>query len=157
LKQVRKRHFLSHLYIKINILPRQARDEHRENSKKVPFSLRELIDSASWAQQSDGVWTRDETVRRRAAHRVAFGLIRSLCVCLSNARGFTQTSFGLRYGHNLDATPRAPHHTCTLPHVLFVRNVRAGDAAAWSGLHVLSGGPRRRNESQHPGCASHRD
>ena len=38
--QVRKRHFLSHLYIKSNILPRQARDEHRENSKKVPFSLR---------------------------------------------------------------------------------------------------------------------
>jgi hypothetical protein len=37
--QVRKRHFLSHLYIKINILPRQARDKHRENSKKVPFSL----------------------------------------------------------------------------------------------------------------------
>jgi hypothetical protein len=36
---VRKRHFLRHLYIKINILPRQARDEHRENSKKVPFSL----------------------------------------------------------------------------------------------------------------------
>eukprot|EP01046_Picozoa_sp_COSAG06_P014156 COSAG06_NODE_870_length_11857_cov_5.075693_7_plen_58_part_00 len=40
--QVRKRHFLSHLYIKINILPRQARDEHSENSKKVPFSLRTL-------------------------------------------------------------------------------------------------------------------
>ena len=37
--QARKRHFWSHLYIKINILPRQARDEHRENSKKVPFSL----------------------------------------------------------------------------------------------------------------------
>jgi hypothetical protein len=36
---VRKRHFLSHLYIKINILPRQARDNHRENSKQVPFSL----------------------------------------------------------------------------------------------------------------------
>jgi hypothetical protein len=34
----RKRHFLSHLYIKINILPRQARDKHKENSKKVPFS-----------------------------------------------------------------------------------------------------------------------
>jgi hypothetical protein len=31
---VRKRHFLSHLYIKINILPRQARDKHRENSKQ---------------------------------------------------------------------------------------------------------------------------
>ena len=29
-----KRHFLSHLYIKTNILPRQARDKHRENSKK---------------------------------------------------------------------------------------------------------------------------
>jgi hypothetical protein len=36
---VRKRHFLRHLYIKCIILPRQARDEHRENSNKVPFSL----------------------------------------------------------------------------------------------------------------------
>ena len=35
--QARKRHFLSHLYIKINILPRQARDKHRENSKKCRF------------------------------------------------------------------------------------------------------------------------
>jgi hypothetical protein len=35
---VRKRHFLRHLYIKIITLPRQARDKHRENSKKVPFS-----------------------------------------------------------------------------------------------------------------------
>jgi arylsulfatase A-like enzyme len=34
----RKRHFLSHLFIKCIILPRQARDKHRENSKKVPFS-----------------------------------------------------------------------------------------------------------------------
>jgi hypothetical protein len=39
LRKVRKRHFLSHLYIKCIILPRQARDKHRENSKKVPFSL----------------------------------------------------------------------------------------------------------------------
>jgi hypothetical protein len=37
--QVRKRHFLSHLYIKCILLPRQARDKHRGNSKKVPFSL----------------------------------------------------------------------------------------------------------------------
>jgi hypothetical protein len=29
-----KRHFLRHLYIKCIILPRQARDKHRENSKK---------------------------------------------------------------------------------------------------------------------------
>ena len=28
------RHFLSHLYINTNFLPRQARDKHRENSKK---------------------------------------------------------------------------------------------------------------------------
>jgi hypothetical protein len=33
-RQVRKRHFLSHLYIKVIILPRQARDKHRETSKK---------------------------------------------------------------------------------------------------------------------------
>jgi hypothetical protein len=34
---VRKTAFLSHLYFKPNILPRQARDKHRENSKKMPF------------------------------------------------------------------------------------------------------------------------
>jgi len=31
---LRKTAFLSHLYIKTNILPRQARNKHRENSKK---------------------------------------------------------------------------------------------------------------------------
>jgi hypothetical protein len=36
-EQARKRHFLSHLYIKCIILPRQARDKHRENSKKCRF------------------------------------------------------------------------------------------------------------------------
>ena len=36
--QVRKRHFLRcHLYIKCIILPRQARDKHRDNSKKGRF------------------------------------------------------------------------------------------------------------------------
>jgi hypothetical protein len=30
--------FLSHLYLKVNILPRQARDKHRENFKKSLFS-----------------------------------------------------------------------------------------------------------------------
>ena len=33
-QQVRKRHFLRHLYIKCIISPRQAQDKHRENSKK---------------------------------------------------------------------------------------------------------------------------
>jgi hypothetical protein len=36
----KKTALLSHLYIKCIILPRQARDKHRENSQKVPFSLR---------------------------------------------------------------------------------------------------------------------
>jgi len=36
----KKTALLRHLYIKCIILPRQARDKHRENSKKVPFSLR---------------------------------------------------------------------------------------------------------------------
>jgi hypothetical protein len=34
---VRKRHFLSHIYINAIILPRQARDKHRENSIKCRF------------------------------------------------------------------------------------------------------------------------
>ena len=36
--------FLRHLFIKMLILPRQARDKHRENSKKRPFSYRERRD-----------------------------------------------------------------------------------------------------------------
>eukprot|EP01046_Picozoa_sp_COSAG06_P050022 COSAG06_NODE_7824_length_2363_cov_5.710247_2_plen_238_part_00 len=47
--QARKRHFLRHLYIKCIILPRQARDKHRENSKKVPFSLSGAYD---WSEYS---------------------------------------------------------------------------------------------------------
>ena len=35
--EVRKRHFLRHLCIKVIYLPRQARDKHRENSKKGRF------------------------------------------------------------------------------------------------------------------------
>jgi hypothetical protein len=37
IEKVRKRHFLRHLYTKCIILPRQARDKHRENSKKGRF------------------------------------------------------------------------------------------------------------------------
>jgi hypothetical protein len=33
-RRLRKTAFLSHFYIKTIILPRQARDKHRENSKK---------------------------------------------------------------------------------------------------------------------------
>jgi hypothetical protein len=43
IKMLRKTAFLSHLYIKTNILPRQARDKHRENSKTMPFSQVFLI------------------------------------------------------------------------------------------------------------------
>jgi hypothetical protein len=35
---VRKTYFFRHLYIKTIILPRQARDKHRKNSKKGRFS-----------------------------------------------------------------------------------------------------------------------
>jgi hypothetical protein len=36
--------FLSHLYIKVVILPRQARDKHRESSKKARF----VADHVNW-------------------------------------------------------------------------------------------------------------
>ena len=36
-RSLRRTAFLSHLYIKTNILPRQARDKHRENSKNDRF------------------------------------------------------------------------------------------------------------------------
>ena len=35
--KVTKTVFLSHLYMKTNILPRQARDKHRESTQKGPF------------------------------------------------------------------------------------------------------------------------
>jgi hypothetical protein len=58
--QARRRHFLSHLYIKCIILPRQARDEHRENSKKVPFSLSRVVAPAgTTATTPRPTWTLD--------------------------------------------------------------------------------------------------
>ena len=39
IEMVKKPHFLRHIYIKCVILPRQARDKHRENSKKSGVSL----------------------------------------------------------------------------------------------------------------------
>eukprot|EP01046_Picozoa_sp_COSAG06_P023660 COSAG06_NODE_1889_length_8134_cov_3.277785_6_plen_95_part_00 len=49
---VRKRHFLSHLYIKINILPRQARDKHRENPKKAAvFPMFDRSWTSNWASR----------------------------------------------------------------------------------------------------------
>jgi hypothetical protein len=41
---VRKRHFLRHLCIKTMILPRQARDKHREDSKKERFLTSVLLE-----------------------------------------------------------------------------------------------------------------
>ena len=46
--QVRKRHFLRHLYIKCIILPRQARDKHRESTQKRDVFLQGLLCSASF-------------------------------------------------------------------------------------------------------------
>jgi hypothetical protein len=40
IEMVKKRHFLRHLCIKCIISPRQARDKHRENSKKSGVSHR---------------------------------------------------------------------------------------------------------------------
>eukprot|EP01047_Picozoa_sp_COSAG01_P130413 COSAG01_NODE_59995_length_297_cov_0.611111_1_plen_86_part_01 len=37
-ERVRERHFLSTFYMKMIILPRQARDKHSKNSSKGPFS-----------------------------------------------------------------------------------------------------------------------
>ena len=41
-RQVRKRVFLRHFILSMIILPRQARDKHRENSKKDAFSAEGL-------------------------------------------------------------------------------------------------------------------
>jgi hypothetical protein len=48
LRRLRKTAFLSHLYIKTNILPRQARDKHRESTqKKMPFLAPSAVTSAT--------------------------------------------------------------------------------------------------------------
>eukprot|EP01046_Picozoa_sp_COSAG06_P028358 COSAG06_NODE_2548_length_6692_cov_35.291066_3_plen_212_part_00 len=45
----KKTGFLRHLYIKMMILPRQARDKHRERTQKSPFSRRE----GSWEVRTE--------------------------------------------------------------------------------------------------------
>jgi hypothetical protein len=52
---------LSHLYIKTIILPRQARDKHRENSKKNGVFLR-------WQQLRRACWR----CRHGACHLAAY-------------------------------------------------------------------------------------
>jgi hypothetical protein len=47
IEKVRKRHFLRHLYTKCIILPRQARDKHRETQKKMAFRTELLCGEAS--------------------------------------------------------------------------------------------------------------
>jgi hypothetical protein len=71
--RARKRHFLRHLYIKTNILPRQARDKHRENSKTMPFSQVRTFRSTRDS------WTRNMR-RWRQWHRLD-----SRCARISNA------------------------------------------------------------------------
>eukprot|EP01046_Picozoa_sp_COSAG06_P041416 COSAG06_NODE_5138_length_3687_cov_4.373467_3_plen_168_part_00 len=51
--QARKRHFFRHLYIKCIILPRQARDKHRENSKNDRFLV---IIGGMYQIQGDFLW-----------------------------------------------------------------------------------------------------
>ena len=111
---VRKRHFLSHLYIKCIILPRQARDEHRENSKKVPFSLSLLRCRPRW-------W-RDSWMTHASAGCVTafFPVMRSL------------------KRHNLNAPHLLAFFLFTSPFVLFVgvaicRYIRWLAVCAWQG------------------------
>ena len=40
--------FIRHFILKINILPRQARDKHRENSKKARFVEGRELPRAGW-------------------------------------------------------------------------------------------------------------
>ena len=44
--------FLSHLYIKTMILPRQARDKHRENSKKSAVFSPEKLDDPKYGKKT---------------------------------------------------------------------------------------------------------
>eukprot|EP01046_Picozoa_sp_COSAG06_P027566 COSAG06_NODE_2443_length_6870_cov_2.396544_5_plen_85_part_00 len=55
---MRKTTFLSHFYVKTIILPRQARDKHRNHSAKKAFCAgpNDYVN----ADISDGVWVQDE-------------------------------------------------------------------------------------------------
>jgi hypothetical protein len=46
--EVRKRHFLRHLYIKCIILPRQARDKHRQSTQKSAVFSQASSSGAAW-------------------------------------------------------------------------------------------------------------
>jgi hypothetical protein len=59
---------LSHLYIKVIFLPRQARDKHRENSKKARFL--EGSGGSIWIQQK--TWARELAVAEREAGGTPF-------------------------------------------------------------------------------------
>jgi hypothetical protein len=76
---VGKRHFLRcHLYIKCIILPRQARDKHRENSKKEWRFLR-AQGLMAWIEKQDGTYT---VPCARAQKNVSFFFVRFVFLLL---------------------------------------------------------------------------
>ena len=87
---VGKRHFLRcHLYIKCIILPRQARDKHRENSKKEWRFLR-AQGLMAWIEKQDGTYT----VQYRMPARKRMFLSSSFVLCFF--------SFCLKLNQNAD-------------------------------------------------------
>eukprot|EP01046_Picozoa_sp_COSAG06_P005723 COSAG06_NODE_259_length_18912_cov_53.912614_2_plen_178_part_00 len=69
-----KRHFWRHFYIKIIVLPRQARDKHREDSKKMAFWQR-----GRWLRAAHGPCVRGRC--RGSCDHTGARQLHWLCVC----------------------------------------------------------------------------
>ena len=80
---MRKTTFLSHFYVKTIILPRQARDKHRNHSTKKALCAgpNDYVN----ADISDGVWVQDEPFL--AGKSIKF----NMCISSHVQRGFLST------------------------------------------------------------------
>ena len=73
--------FLSHLYIKVILLPRQARDKRRENSKKARFLEDRVLEYLSYQQASRLAQTEeDETMMAALSPSLQMELTQSIYV-----------------------------------------------------------------------------
>ena len=65
--QVRKRVFLRHLILKMIILPTQARDRNRENSKRDAFSCSGVLDMMRNKDLTEPEYAEVRTIEKNAA------------------------------------------------------------------------------------------
>jgi hypothetical protein len=110
-----KRLFWSHLYVKCIILPRQAQDKHRENSKKKAFcaveaALKRILANVQWRAATFPVPEAAMALARQVLHSepatVSVRVVETCLVFKRETAEITKTGLGQPLETNEDLRAR---------------------------------------------------